>query len=286
MIESAPKELLSEYFPGLNSLGVLRLDLPDPVAGGNKSFKLKYHLEMFRMMGEGSVLSFGGAYSNHIAALAHAGKVNGIPTIGVIRGDELKEDSNPVLRFAKECGMKLHFISRGYYRQKHETESTLDFIDQFGAIYIVPEGGGGDQGVRGCLEILTAECDPFDEIILPVGTGTTIAGLIQTAKPYQHITGVAVLSARDHLENEIKRMMHEKISCTWSILHDFTLGGYANTSEDLTAFIAVMKSRFHLPLDHVYSGKALFALHKMTTAGSFRDKRVLFVHTGGYAFTP
>lgn len=263
----------------------MRLDLPDPVAGGNKSFKLKYHLEMFRMMGEGSILSFGGAYSNHIAALAHAGKVHGIPTIGVIRGEELKEDSNPVLRFAKECGMKLHFISRGYYKQKSDTQSTLDFVDQFGAIYIVPEGGGGDQGVRGCLEILTPECEAFDEIILPVGTGTTIAGLIQTAKPHQHMTGVAVLSARDHLENEIKRMMYEKISCTWDLLHDFTLGGYANTSEDLTAFMAAMKSRFNLPLDHVYSGKALFALHKMTMAGSFRGENVLFVHTGGYAFT-
>lgn len=284
MIQQASAELIAKYFPGINSLGLLRLDLPDAVAGGNKSFKLKYHLEVFRMMGEGSILSFGGAWSNHIASLAYAGKVNGIPTIGVIRGEELNEDSNPVLRFAKECGMKLHFISREYYRQKNETESTLDFIDQFGAIYIVPEGGGGDQGVRGCLEILTPDCDTFDEIVLPVGTGTTIAGLIQTAKSHQHITGVAVLSAKDHLENEITRMMYEKIYCTWDILHDFTLGGYANTSEELTEFISTMKTRFNLPLDHVYSGKALFALHKLTSAGSFRGKKVLFVHTGGYAF--
>jgi len=293
MIQPASQELTAEYFPGIKSLRFLRLDLPDPVAGGNKSFKLKYHLEVFRRMREthpdspvegASILSFGGAYSNHIAALAHAGKVNNIPTIGVIRGNELNENANPVLRFAKECGMKLHFISREYYRQKNETESTLDFIRRFGPIYIVPEGGGGDQGVRGCLEILTRECDVFDEIILPVGTGTTIAGLIQTAKTHQHITGVAVLSAKDHLENEITQMMHEEISCSWDILHDFTLGGYANTSDVLVEFITAMKSRFNLPLDHVYSGKALFALHKMTISGSYKGKSVLFVHTGGYAF--
>lgn len=285
MIQPASAELVRRYFPGIESLSFLRLDLPDPVAGGNKSFKLKYHLGLYRMMGEGSILSFGGAYSNHIAALAHAGKVHGIKTIGVIRGEELNENSNPVLQFAASCGMKLHFISRGYYRQKHDTESTLDFVEQFGTVYIVPEGGGGDQGVRGCLEILTPACDAFDEIVVPVGTGTTIAGLIQTAKAHQHVTGVAVLAAKDHLEESIRRMMYEEIACTWDILHDFTLGGYANASDGLTAFIKEMKEQYTLPLDHVYSGKALFALHKLASSGSFKGKKVLFVHTGGYAFS-
>ncbi len=284
MIQHASKDLVEEFFPGVKSLSFLRLDLPDAVAGGNKSYKLKYHLEVFRMIGDGSILSFGGAYSNHIAALAYAGKVNNIPTIGVIRGEELNAGSNSVLRFASECGMKLHFISRGYYRQKNETESTLDFIEQFGTIYVVPEGGGGDQGVRGCLEILTPECDKFDELVLPVGTGTTIAGIIQTAKAHQHVSGIAVLSAKDHLEDEIRKMMYEKVSCSWDLYHDFTLGGYANTSDELTAFIQTMKTQYDLPLDHVYSGKALFALHRMANSGSFRGKNVLFVHTGGYAF--
>jgi 1-aminocyclopropane-1-carboxylate deaminase len=285
MIEVAAAEMISTFFPGVKSLSFLRLDRPDPVAGGNKSFKLKYHLELFRMMGEGSILSFGGAYSNHIAALAYAGKVNSFPTIGVIRGEELNENSNEVLRFAKECGMKLHFVSRQYYRQKYETDSTIDFIEQFGAIYIVPEGGGGDQGVRGCLEILSPQCDVFDEIILPVGTGTTIAGIIQTAKAHQRVNGIAVV-ADQSLAEKIQRMMYESISCEWNLLHDFTLGGYANTSDGLKEFIAEMKSRFGLPLDPVYSGKALFALHRMATSGSFKAKNVLFVHTGGYAFMP
>jgi 1-aminocyclopropane-1-carboxylate deaminase len=284
MIQQASRELVEEFFPGLKSLSFLRLDLPDPVAGGNKSFKLKYHLEVFRMMGEGSVLSFGGAYSNHIAALACAGKANNIPTIGVIRGEELSADSNPVLKFASECGMKLHFISRGYYRQKNDTESTLDFVDQFGTVYIVPEGGGGDQGVRGCLEILTPECDAYDEIFLPVGTGTTMAGIVQTAKAHQRVNGIAVV-ADQSLAEKITRMMYENISCEWNLLHDFTLGGYANTSDDLNEFIREMKSRFDLPLDHVYSGKALFALHRMSDSGSFKEKNALFVHTGGYAFS-
>lgn len=283
MIQLASEEMLRDYFPGIQSLGILRLDLPDPVAGGNKSFKLKYHLEVFRMMGEGSLLSFGGAFSNHIAALAYAGKVNGIPTIGVIRGEELNPDSNAVLRFAHACGMRLHFISRAYYRQKHDTQSTLDFIEQFGAIYVVPEGGGGDQGVRGCLEILNEACDGFDHIVLPVGTGTTMAGIVQTAKAHQSVSGIAVVAAHD-LEEKIARMMYEKVVCKWNVLHDFTLGGYANTSAELDYFIRQMQEQFALPLDHVYSGKTLYALHKMATAGSFRNQRMLFIHTGGYAF--
>lgn len=283
MIQKTPKDFQEEFFPGLMSLSFLRLDLPDAVAGGNKSFKLKYHLDVYRMMGEGSILSYGGAFSNHIAALAYAGKVNNIPTIGVIRGEELNENSNPVLKFAHACGMKLHFISRGYYRQKHDTETTLDFIEQFGTIYVVPEGGGGDQGVRGCLEILTPECDAFDELVLPVGTGTTIAGIIQTAKSHQRVNGIAVV-ADESLQEKITRMMYEDIVCKWNLLHDFTLGGYANTSDELQSFIQTMKSRFDLPLDHVYSGKALFALHRMANSGLFRGKNVLFIHTGGYAF--
>lgn len=275
---------MEKYFPGIASLGILRLDLPDPVGGGNKSYKLKYHLEVFKMMGEGSILSFGGAWSNYIAALAHAGEKYGIKTIGVIRGEELHADANPVLRYATDCGMKLHFISRGYYRQKNDTESTLDFIDLFGTIYIVPEGGGGDQGVRGCLEILTPECDSFDEIFLPVGTGSTMAGIVQTAKSHQRVNGIAVVAAKDHIEEEIRRMMYEEVVCRWNVIHDFTLGGYANNSEELAEFIRMMKKDCNLPLDHVYSGKALYGLHKMTTAGSFSGKKILFVHTGGYAF--
>lgn len=283
MIQHALEELVEGYFPGLKSLSFLRLDLPDAIAGGNKSYKLKYHLDIFRMMGGGSILSFGGAYSNHIAALAHAGKVNNIPTIGVIRGEELNENSNVVLKFAHDCGMKLHFISRSYYRQKNDTESTLDFVDQFGAVYIVPEGGGGDQGVRGCLGILTEECEAFDEIVLPVGTGTTMAGIIQTAKAHQRVNGIAVV-ADQTLDQKIERMMYERISCQWNVHHDFTLGGYANTSDELAKFIQTMNLRFDLPLDRVYSGKALFALHRLANSGSFRGKNVLFIHTGGYAF--
>ena len=295
MVQPASSELIAEFFPGVKSLSLLRLDLPDAIAGGNKSYKLKYHLEIYRMMGgetrpddpvgRGSILSFGGAYSNHIAALAYAGKVHNIPTIGVIRGEELSAESNPVLKFASACGMKLHFISRGYYRQKNDTDSTIDFIEQFGTVYIVPEGGGGDQGVRGCLEILTPECDVFDEIVLPVGTGTTMSGIIQTAKAHQRVHGIAVVAAKN-LDENIRRMSYEPIRCQWNVLHDFTLGGYANKSEELIGFIRIMKSKYELPLDHVYSGKALFALHKMTTAGSFKEKNLLFIHTGGYAFAP
>jgi 1-aminocyclopropane-1-carboxylate deaminase len=283
MIQQAPTELAEEFFSGVKSLSFLRLDLPDPIAGGNKSYKLKYHLEAFRNSAAGSILSFGGAYSNHIAALAYAGKVNNIPTIGIVRGEELNQDSNSVLRFASECGMQLHFVTREDYRLKQDTEFLNRLGEKFGAVCVVPEGGGGSAGVRGCREILSEECDAFEEIILPVGTGTTMVGIIQTAKRHQVVNGIAVVA--DHsLKDNIAQMLNEDVSCSWNLTHDFTMGGYANTSDELDEFIITMKKRLGLPLDHVYSGKALFALHKEADSGRYRDKNVLMIHTGGYAF--
>jgi 1-aminocyclopropane-1-carboxylate deaminase len=204
----------------------------------------------------------------------------------VIRGNELDANSNPVLKFAAACGMKLEFVSREDYRKKEDTSFVLDMIDRYGAVYFVPEGGSGEQGVCGCMEILDAECDLFDEIIVPVGTGATLAGLIRSAKAHQRLTGIAVLEGQGYLEDRVTEQLGEEIlPASWSLIHDFTLGGYANKSEELMHFIAVMKQRFGLPLDHVYSGKSLFALHKMAVAGSFRDRNVLFVHTGGYGFS-
>ncbi|HTF05830.1 MAG TPA: pyridoxal-phosphate dependent enzyme [Bacteroidia bacterium] len=285
MIQLASEELITNYFPGIKLLGFLRLDLPDPVAGGNKSYKLKYHLEIFRQTGCDYLLSFGGAWSNHIAALAYAGKIGSFQTIGVIRGDELNENSNPMLKFVAACGMKLEFISRENYRKKEDTSFVLDMIDRYGTVFFVPEGGAGEQGVIGCMEILDASCDPFDEIIVPVGTGATLAGLVRSAKAHQRLTGIAVLEGQGYLEDRVTEQLGEETpAAAWNLIHDFTLGGYANKSEELKNFISIMQQRFDLPLDHVYSGKSLFALHKMAAAGSFRGRNVLFVHTGGYAF--
>lgn len=261
MIQPVDSGTLQKYFPGITTLGILRLDLPDPVAGGNKSFKLKYHLEAFRNSGAKCLLTFGGAFSNHIAATAHAGKVNDIRTIGIIRGEELNPRSNKVLAYANERGMQLQFVSREKFGQRYSEKYHKELAQQLDA-YVVPEGGGGEEGARGCMEILNTETDAFDEIVLPVGTGTTCEGIRRTLKAGQRVHGIDIVNPKA----------------------EYSLGGYAKSSPALTGFIFAMKNEMQLPLDHVYSGKTLFALHNITKAGFFHGKNVLFIHTGGYAF--
>jgi 1-aminocyclopropane-1-carboxylate deaminase len=263
---------------------ILRLDLPDPVTGGNKTFKLKYNVEEMRRQGLNRLLTFGGAFSNHIAAVAAAGKRNGFETAGIIRGEELNEDSNAVLKFAASCGMKLVFVSRENYRRRNEEDFCKILPEEHGPAYLLPEGGSNSFAVKGCMEILPAEAAQYDAIVCPVGTGATLAGIIASAKPHQHVTGIAVLNAQD-LEAEVTRLLRGfPVEATWSIDRGHTFGGYANSSPALDAFIGEMKTQHGLPLDHVYSGKALFAVRELLAKGNLTGKRVLFIHTGGYAF--
>lgn len=263
-------------------MSVLRLDLPDPVADGNKSWKLKYHLEAFHDSGAEKLITFGGAFSNHIAATACAGKRHSITTIGVIRGDELRENSNDVLQYAHACGMQLHFVSREEYGMRYDETYHRRLQQQFGNAYVVPEGGAGEKGIRGCMEILNSATSVFDEIVVPVGTGATLAGLLRAAEKHQRVTGIAI--GHSSFEKAgLDRAAAEEIR--GAVNFDHTLGGYARSSEQLEIFMRVMKNELDLPLDHVYSGKTLFAVHNMAKSGGFSGANLLFIHTGGYAFT-
>ena len=277
--------VLEHYFPGVLSLGILRCDLPDPISGGNKRYKLKYNLEQFSSGKYSALLTFGGAYSNHIAAVAYAGKRNGFRTIGIIRGEELNRESNSILRHASHCGMELVFLSRTEYRRRNDADFAEELMRQFGNVYIVPEGGSNHWAVRGCKEILSEETVRFDDIVCPVGTGATVAGIISSAKPHQRITGVAVLEGELYLRRLIEsQLSFEEHKAAWQLDSRFTLGGYAHSSQELALFIEAMRSEADLPLDPVYSGKVLFAVHQMAKMGEFVGRKVLFVHTGGYAF--
>lgn len=275
-------DLLSNFWADGNSLAVLRLDLPDPLAGGNKSFKLKYNLEEMKWRGLDKLLTFGGAFSNHIAAVANAGIQNNFETIGIIRGEELNANSNAVLKYASACGMKLVFVSREDYRRRNDPEFINELLQQLGPAYVLPEGGSNELAVKGTKEILSEATDQFDTIVCPVGTGATLAGIIATAKPHQEVVGVAVLEGKEYLEREVERLLkNEIVRAKWKIEHGFTLGGYAHSSAELENFITGMGAKYDLPLDAVYSGKALFALQQMKKRSG---KNVLFIHTGGYAF--
>lgn len=247
---------------------------------GNKYRKLKYNLLEAKIKGHDTLLTFGGAFSNHIAAVAYAGKMYGFKTIGVIRGEELKTkiDENDTLRFARSNGMQFEFVSREVYREKSRTEFVNSLKEFFEAFYLVPEGGTNNLAVKGCEEILTTEDSDFDYICTPVGTGGTISGLINGSKDGQKVLGFPALKG-DFLKEDISKFT---VKTNWDLITDYHFGGYAKINRELVTFINSFKAETNIPLDPVYTGKMMYGIFDMIEKGFFKKgTRILAVHTGG-----
>ncbi|MGE0635194.1 MAG: 1-aminocyclopropane-1-carboxylate deaminase/D-cysteine desulfhydrase [Bacteroidia bacterium] len=258
------------------SLYVLRLDLVHPYVSGNKWFKLKYNLQEAKLQGKNTLLTFGGAYSNHIVATAAAGKEFGFKTIGIIRGEELNESDNSVLQFAKDCGMKLHFVSRDEYRKK-DASTMLSMTSE---CYILPEGGTNDLAVKGSAEISSLIDIPFDYICCAVGTGGTIAGIISSLKENQKAIGFPVLKGGEFLKDEIEKFIPAKTN--FELQTDYHFGGYAKKTEELMSFISDFKSNHNIPLDFVYTGKMMFGVFDLIERNYFqKGATIVAIHTGG-----
>lgn len=262
------------------TLQIKREDLIHPFISGNKYRKLKYNLIQAKSEKKIKLLTFGGAFSNHIAAVAFAGKEYGFETIGIIRGEEIAEKTsqNPTLQFAKKCGMQLEFVSRNDYRLKNDIEFLDQLKLQFGDFYLIPEGGTNAFAIRGCEEILTEKDCEFDFICCAVGTGGTIAGLVNSAKSHQKVLGFPALKA-DFLQEEICKFA----TCgKWELIKGYDFGGYAKITEDLILFINQFHSRTNVPLDPVYTGKMVFGVIDLIQKGYFpKGSRILMIHTGG-----
>jgi 1-aminocyclopropane-1-carboxylate deaminase len=259
---------------------VKRLDQIHPTVNGNKWYKLKYNLESALQMSIPRILSFGGSHSNHIYSLSSAGKILGIETIGIIRG-ESKESST--LNFARSNGMDLHFVSRSDYKNKDLDISINALRDKFGVFHLVPEGASNEEGVKGCEEILTDEDLSYDVICLASGTASTLAGIVRKAGLSKKIYGISALKGGEFLRQETLRFLeNEKKYADFEIITDYHFGGYAKWSNELIQFIREMHSNHQLPLDQVYTGKMLFGVRDLIEKGIIRpDQKVLCIHTGG-----
>ena len=261
------------------SLFIKREDLLHPFVSGNKLRKLKYNLLDAKLKNATTLITFGGAFSNHIAAVAYAGFENGFATVGIIRGDELanKIDDNPTLSFAKKHGMQFEFLSREAYRQKMDTDY-LEYIKQkYAPAYIIPEGGTNILAIRGCEEILTADDQNFDYICTCVGTAGTISGLINSAiKP--KIIGFSTLKG-NFLESEIQRWTQKT---NWELNSTYHFGGYGKVSDELIIFINFFKKQYQIALDPVYTGKMVFGIFDLINKNYFPpNSKILIIHTGG-----
>ncbi len=267
-------------FPNDITLHVKREDLIHPFISGNKFRKLKYNLLQAKAEGKTKLLTFGGAFSNHIAAVAYAGKENNIETIGIIRGEELefKISENPTLTFAQNCGMKFEFVTREAYR----TKTTLSFIEELkenhGDFYLVPEGGTNSLAVKGCEEIITPEDYDFTHICCAIGTGGTISGLINSAKRNQKIIGFPALKG-DFLSDDIRKFVSNS---NWEVQLDYHFGGYAKINAALIRFINEFYEQTNIPLDPIYTGKMMFGIFDLINKGYFpKEAKILAIHTGG-----
>lgn len=265
----------------LIELSILREDLLHPEISGNKYRKLKYNLLDFQQKNYTSVLTFGGAYSNHIAAVAAAGKEFNFETIGIIRGQEIKQklDQNPTLNFAQNCGMKLYFITREQYRDKTDLNFINSLKEKFGNFYLVPEGGTNDLAIKGCEEILGNHTQEFDIICTAVGTGGTISGLINASKSHQTILGFPALKNSSFLIEEIQNYTHQT---NWKLIQNYHFGGYGKISHELICFLNDFKKKYNVPLDPIYTGKMMYGVFQLIKQNHFPSQtKILTIHTGG-----
>lgn len=266
-------------------LVVKREDLIHPFVSGNKFRKLKYNISEVLQLQKDTILTFGGAFSNHIAAVSFAGKEAGLKTIGVIRGEELGENfdktlsQNATLQEAAKNGMQFYFVDRETYRNK----TSQDFIEllrfQFGDFYLVPEGGTNQLAVKGCEEILSIEDEKFDYICSAIGTGGTISGLINASEPHQKVIGFPALKG-DFLTKEIAQYVGVKDN--WELNTNYHFDGYAKYNADLISFINWFYKETQISLDPIYTGKMLFGIVDLIKKNYFSaGSKILAIHTGG-----
>ena len=251
-----------------------------PRVSGNKFRKLKYNLEKAQLQNHKGLLTFGGAFSNHIAATASAGQELNIPTVGVIRGEELvtQIESNPTLSYAKSCGMHLEFVSRSTYKKKTDPAYLQQLLETFKDYYILPEGGTNALAIKGCEEILTVKDQSFDIICCAVGTGGTIAGVINRSLLTQKIIGFPALKG-EFLKEDICKFATQS---NWELWGDYHFGGYAKVNSKLIKFMNEFKLTYNIPLDPVYTAKMMYGIFEGIRSGEIpQTAKVLAIHTGG-----
>lgn len=261
-------------------LDLKRLDLIHPHISGNKFYKLKYNLQHAKQLGLDTLITFGGAFSNHIAATAYAAHYFGFRSIGIIRGEELADQRlNHTLATASQFGMQLEFINRQDYRNKEQPDFLAELQSRFPNAYIIPEGGTNSLAIQGCKEILSEQDrQNYDVICCAVGTGGTITGLIESSHFNQNILGFSALKG-DFLTSDVTHLTAKK---NWKIIDEYCCGGYAKTSAQLIEFIQFFEKQYQIPLEPIYTGKMLFGIFDLIEKAYFPPHtRILAIHSGG-----
>lgn len=265
------------------SVWIKREDMNHPTVSGNKWWKLKYNLAAAQQLGRKTIVTFGGAFSNHLYATAAATHALGLHSIGIVRGEKTLP-LNSTLQFACDHGMRLVYMTREEYRKKEHPDFLNGIVKQFGDVYVIPEGGTNNLAVRGVMEFAAMlQTEPFTHLVLPVGTGGTIAGLVR-GLPGRRVVGVSVLKG-DFSTRDVQKLVAQdehSAQASWTVLTGYHHGGYAKSTPELRAFIQQMQQEYALPLDPVYTAKMMWALVREAERGAFaQGSKIIALHTGG-----
>lgn len=260
-----------------------RDDLIHPFISGNKWRKLKYNIQHAKKRDFDTLLTFGGAYSNHIYATASAAKENGFKSIGIIRGEE-HLPLNPTLAFAVQQGMNLVYIDREAYRLKELEPIKTKLEENYGKLFLIPEGGTNTLAIQGCMEIISEIDHPYDFLVCSVGTGGTISGIIAGLKGQRQVLGFSALKG-NFLKEEIKLLLKTSNIANyqnWNIMTDYHFNGYAKISPALLEFIKDFNKKHGILLDPIYTGKMMYGLFDLIEKGYFpKGSKIIALHSGG-----
>lgn len=264
-------------------ISMLRLDEIHPIISGNKWYKLKYNIEEALQENCNGILTFGGAFSNHLIATAAAAHANKLLSLGIVRGVlDHKKELNSVLRQCQEYGMKLIFISREEYAQKESLAFLEKIKNQFPNYFIIPEGGANEAGRNGMSLMAKHIPSSFDHILLSVGSGTTFAGLRNALPIHQHLFGFAPMKGGIYLAQEIKKNLLPQQDIQWAINDSFHFGGFGKIKEQVKDFMQEFEQQFGFKLDRVYTAKMMLGLKQLLSENAFpTDAKILCIHTGG-----
>lgn len=266
-------------------LWIKRDDLLHPLISGNKWRKLKYQIYHTFNNHYNGILSFGGCFSNHIHALAGAGKILQFNTHGIIRG-EPTSITNATLSDAGHWGMQFTFVNRREYKLRDSYDYLQSLQERFPCYFISPEGGSHPLALNGVEELVYELLDQADftpdYVCCPVGSGGTLAGIARVLPKESTAIGISVLKANYSLNSQVETLIDNKQKVNWKIVHDYHCGGYAKISDALRSFCTKFEQNFQVPIEPIYTGKMLFGIFSMIDKGEFKDgSKIVLVHTGG-----
>ncbi|MCB9046223.1 MAG: 1-aminocyclopropane-1-carboxylate deaminase/D-cysteine desulfhydrase [Chitinophagales bacterium] len=270
------------YENKVTGVDMLRLDVIHKHVSGNKWFKLKYNIEHCILEGIDTVLTFGGAYSNHLAATAAMANFNGIRSIGVIKGKYAEHSLTSTLQFCTDNGMYLHFVTNETYSKKNDPDFLKELSDMFATPLIIPEGGANEMGIIGAGEIADLIPADYTHIAVSVGTGSTLSGIVNNTGNELWTIGYAPMKGGSYLGKEVSRLIRPEKRDAYRIYDDWHFGGFGRYTDELTMFMNNFYGQNGIPLDMVYTAKMMFGLKEQILRGDYPDEvRILCIHTGG-----